>query len=252
MPATYPDLRDRTVIVTGGASGIGAAIVAAFAAQGARVGFLDFDLEAGAALADRLAGEGATVRFEPVDLRDIPALRAAIASVREAFGPVGTLVNNAARDDRHPTEDVEPDYFDERIATNFRHHFFTSQAVLPDMIGLGGGAIISLSSIGPMAGIGGMPVYSAAKSAVVGLVRSLARDYGQHNIRVNAIAPGWIMTERQKTLWLTPEADATRAERQCLARRLVPEDIARPAVFLASDDASAITGQTVVIDGGWV
>lgn len=252
MPAIYPDLRDRTVIVTGGASGIGAAIVTAFAAQGARVGFLDMDVPAGAALADRLAGEGAAVRFEAVDLRDIAALRAGVTAVRSAFGPVGVLVNNAARDDRHPTAEVEPDYFDERMATNFRHQFFASQAVLPDMIELGGGAIISLSSIVPMVGMGGMPVYAAAKSAVVGLARSLARDYGRHNVRVNVIAPGWIMTERQTTLWLTPEADAVRAERQCLGRRLVPEDIARVALFLASEDASAITGQTHVVDGGWV
>ncbi|MFT3974211.1 MAG: SDR family oxidoreductase [Amaricoccus sp.] len=252
MPAIYPDLRDKTVIVTGGASGIGAAIVEAFAAQGARVGVLDLDAEAGTALVDRLAGDGATAQFEPVDLRDIPALRAAIVAVRAALGPIGVLINNAARDDRHPTEEVEPDYFDERMATNFRHQFFASQAVLPDMVALGGGAVVSLSSIVPMVGMGGMPVYSAAKSAVVGLARSLARDYGRHNVRVNVIAPGWIMTERQKTLWLTPEADAMRAERQCLPRRLVPEDIARVAVFLASEDASGITGQTQVVDGGWL
>lgn len=252
MPASYPDLRDRTVVVTGGASGIGAAIVAAFAAQGARVGILDLDIAAGGALADRLAGEGAAVRFEPVDLRDIAALRAAVAAVRDALGPIGILVNNAARDDRHATLEVEPDYFDERMATNFRHQFFASQAVLPDMIGLGGGAIVCLSSIVPMIGMGGMPVYAASKSAIVGLARSLARDFGEHNVRVNVIAPGWIMTERQKALWLTPEADAMRAERQCLPRRLVPEDIARVALFLASDDASAITGQTHVVDGGWL
>lgn len=252
MPAIYPDLRDKTVIVTGGASGIGAAISEAFAAQGARVGILDLDVEAGSALRDRLAGDGAAVQFEPVDLRDIAALRAAIAAVRAAFGPIGVLVNNAARDDRHGTAEVEPDYFDERMATNFRHQFFASQAVLPDMAELGGGAIICLSSIVPIVGMGGMPVYAAAKSAVVGLARSLARDHGRQNVRVNVIAPGWIMTERQKTLWLTPEADAMRAERQCLPRRLVPEDIARVALFLASEDGSAITGQTHVVDGGWV
>lgn len=250
--AIYPDLKDRTVLVTGGAGGIGAAMVRAFAGQGARVGFLDRDEQAGTALAEALRGEGASVHFVPLDLRDIAALRQGIETLRAALGPIGVLVNNAAHDERHVTEEVTPDYFDERVATNFRHQFFASQAVLGDMKALGGGSIICMSSISWMAGFGGMALYNAAKSAVVGLVRSLARDCGPDNIRVNAIAPGWIMTQRQLDLWLTPEADAMREERQALQRRLYPEDIAKLALFLASEDAGAITGQNYVADGGWV
>ncbi len=252
MTATYPDLRDKVVLITGGATGIGAAMVEAFAGQGARVGFLDMDEPAGTALASRLSKDGAPVVFAAADLRDIPALQAAVGRVRDALGPITVLVNNAARDDRHATEDVTPEFFDERIATNFRHQFFASQAVLPDMKAAGGGAIVCMSSIVPMIGMGGMPVYAASKSAVVGLARSLARDYGPFEVRVNVIAPGWILTERQKTLWLNPEADAMRHDRQCLKRQLQPAEVARVALFLASGEASAITGQVHVVDGGWV
>jgi NAD(P)-dependent dehydrogenase (short-subunit alcohol dehydrogenase family) len=252
MGASYPDLAGKVALISGGASGIGAAMVEAFAGQGAKVGFLDFDAGAGAALAERLADEGAEVRFEAVDLRDVPALQAGVAAVRAELGPIGVLVNNAARDDRHETEAVTADYFDERIATNFRHQFFASQAVLADMKAAGQGSIVCMSSIVPMIGMGGMPVYAASKAAVIGLARSLARDYGPFGIRVNAIAPGWILTERQKALWLTPEADAMRHERQSLKRRLAPEEVARVALFLASDESGAITGQTHVVDGGWL
>jgi D-xylose 1-dehydrogenase len=240
MGAVYPDLKDRTVLVT------------AFAAQGSRVGFLDIDAARGSDLATRLRDGGATAHFESVDLRDTLALRAAVDRVRAALGPVGVLVNNAAHDERHATEEVTPEYFDERIATNLKHQFFAAQAVLPDMKVGGGGSIICMGSISWMAGFGGMALYTASKSAVLGLVRSLARDYGPYNVRVNSIAPGWILTERQLTLWLTPEADAMRAERQCLKRRLTPEEIARVALFLASEEASAITAQSYIVDGGWV
>lgn len=250
--AIYPDLKDRTVLITGGASGIGEAMVTAFAGQGARIGFLDIDEQAGRTLRDRLAGGGAAVHFEHVDLRDADRLKRSVAAVREALGPISVLVNNAAHDERHPTEDVTPDYFDERIATNLKHQFFASQAVLPDMKAAGGGSIICLSSISWMAGFGGMAIYTASKSAVLGLVRSLARDYGPFNIRVNSLAPGWITTKRQLELWLTPAADAMRQDRQALKRRLYPEDIARVALFLASDESGAITSQNHVADGGWV
>jgi NAD(P)-dependent dehydrogenase (short-subunit alcohol dehydrogenase family) len=251
MGAIYPDLKGKTVLVTGGASGIGAAMVEAFAGQGARVGFVDLDTAAGEKLVAKLREAGAEVRFEPLDLRDIDALKRGIAAVRAALGPIGVLVNNAARDDRHATEEVTDAYFDDRIAVNLKHQFFASQAVIPDMKAAGGGSIICFSSIVPRIGLGGMPIYAAAKSAVIGLARSLARDHGPDNIRVNVVAPGWIMTERQLTMWLTPEADAMRAERQCLTRRIMPEDVARLALFLGSEEASAITGQTHIVDGGW-
>ncbi|MQW59678.1 SDR family NAD(P)-dependent oxidoreductase [Sinorhizobium meliloti] len=249
--AIYPDLQEKTVLVTGGASGIGAALVQAFADQGSRVGFLDRDGRAGAELTEKLTAEARRVLFVPVDLRDIEGLRAGVEDVRTKLGPITVLVNNAAHDERHLTEEVTEDDFDDRIATNFKHQFFASQAVLPDMKAAGG-SIICMSSISWMAGFGGMPVYTAAKSAVLGLVRSLARDFGPYEIRVNAISPGWIMTKRQLDLWLTPEADAMREERQALKRRLLPEDVAKLALFLASDDAGAITSQNYIIDGGWV
>lgn len=250
--AIYPDLNGKTVLITGGASGIGAALVEAFAEQGAKVGFLDRDERAGRTLCDALTADGHQVRFVPLDLRDTEVLRAGIETVRSELGMISVLVNNAAHDERHVTEDVTEAYFDDRIATNFKHQFFASQAVLPDMRAAGGGAIICMSSISWMAGFGGMALYTASKSAVIGLVRSLARDFGPFNIRVNAVSPGWIMTQRQLELWLTPEADAMRQERQALKQRLLPADVAKLALFLASDDARVITSQNYIIDGGWV
>lgn len=252
MAAIYPDLAGKVVVITGGASGIGEAFVRAFAGQGAKVGFLDIDSQAGQALQDELTAAPHNVHFHAADLRDIPALQRGISAIRETFGPIGILINNAAHDERHAALSVTPDYFDDRIAVNLRHQFFASQAVLPDMQAEGGGAIICMSSISWMAGFGGMPMYTAAKSAVIGLVRSLARDFGPDNVRVNALTPGWIMTQRQVELWLTPEADAMREEHQALKRRLYPDEIARLALFLASEEASAVTGQNYVADGGWV
>ncbi|WP_417580251.1 SDR family NAD(P)-dependent oxidoreductase [Pelagibacterium sp.] len=252
MTAIYPDLKGKAVLVTGGASGIGEAIVRAFANQGARVGFFDIASDAGESLQAELTRAGQSVRFVKVDVTDIEALRGGIAELRSELGPLSILINNAARDDRHPALDVTPDDFDSLIAINFRHQFFVSQAVIDDMRQLGGGAIICMSSISWLAGFGGMPLYTAAKAGILGLVKSLARDFGVDNIRVNAISPGWIMTERQLDKWLTPEADAMREERQAIKRRLVPDDIARLALFLCSEDASAITGQNHIADGGWI
>jgi D-xylose 1-dehydrogenase len=247
--ALYPDLAGASVIVTGGGSGIGAAIVRAFAEQGARVGFIDIAEGPSRQLAAAL---GPSAHFEHADLRDIAALRRALAAIAERNGAATVLINNAAHDERHATDNVTPEMFDERIAVNLKHVFFAAQAVLPGMVQAGGGSIVNFSSISWMTGSGGMAIYTAAKSAMLGLTRSLARDYGVHNIRVNAIAPGWVRTERQLEKWVTPEADKRRLEAQCLKRWVEPEDIARFAVFLASKSASACTAQHYVVDCGWV
>ncbi|MGJ5045188.1 MULTISPECIES: SDR family oxidoreductase [unclassified Bradyrhizobium] len=246
----FPSLKDRAVLVTGGGSGIGEAIVRNFLGQGARVGFIDIDLEASQQLLASLPAE-AKVHFEHADLRDIGALRAAVDGARAALGPITILVNNAARDDRHAIEDVTPDYWDERIAVNLKHQFFAAQAVAPDMIQAGGGAIVNLGSVSWVLGQGNMPCYTTAKSAIQGLTRALARDLGPNNVRVNSILPGWIMTERQQRLWLTPEGEAELMRRQCLKRKLMPDDIARVVLFFAADDSGACTNQNYIVDGGW-
>ncbi|WP_152016202.1 MULTISPECIES: SDR family oxidoreductase [unclassified Bosea (in: a-proteobacteria)] len=250
--AIYPDLEGKVALVTGGGSGIGEAIVRAFVRQGAKVGFIDLKEAESHAIAAELAAGGGNVHFERADLTDITALRQAIAAIRAALGPVDILINNAAHDQRHDALEVTPEFWDERMAVNLKHQFFAAQAVLPDMIARKGGAIVNFGSTSWMIGQGGMPAYTAAKSAVLGLTRSLARDFGEHNIRVNAIAPGWIMTQRQIDLWLTPESEAELMRRQCLKRRLVPEDIARATLFFASEEAGACTNQHYVVDGGWV
>ena len=252
MAAIYSDLEGKSVLVTGGASGIGASIVRAFARQKAKVGFLDIARQPASRLVEELAGEGASVHFEPCDLTDIAALRGAVERIRSRIGPVRVLVSNAAHDERHETETVTPEYWDDRIAVNLKHQFFAAQAVLPDMQAANGGAIVNFGSISWMMGLGGMPVYTASKSAILGLTRSLARDYGAWNIRVNAIAPGWIMTERQVEKWLTPQAEADLMKAQCLKRKLYADDVSRVVLFLASEEASACTNQHYVVDGGWV
>lgn len=251
--ATYPSLRDRTVFVTGGGSGIGACIVEHFAAQGARVGFVDVAQEPSKALVERIAAGGQPrPLFLPCDLRDIGALRKAVAEVGETLGPIRVLVNNAANDDRHKTLEVTPAYWDERIAINLRPQFFAAQAAIPQMTAAGGGSIVNMGSISWMAGEGGLAVYTAAKAAVHGLTRSLARDFGPANIRVNTVVPGWIMTERQVALWLDEDGERKLLERQCLKRKLYPPDIARMVLFLAADDGENCTAQNFVVDGGWI
>ncbi len=247
--ARYPSLADRTVVVTGGASGIGAEIVTAFAAQGARVGLVDLDAEAGQALADRL---GDRVAFARADLRDLDALRAALADLAARQGPPTVLVNNAARDDRHDWRDVTPEYWDERMATNLRHMFFAIQATAPGMIAAGGGSIVNLGSNSWWEASGNMPAYTTAKSAVHGLTRTMARDLGSHRIRVNTVVPGWVMTERQKALWATPEALEKHRQRQCLPDLIAPVYIARMVLFLASDDAAMCTAQNFFVEAGSV
>lgn len=248
--ATYPSLQNKSVFVTGGASGIGAAIVQAFAAQGSKVGFVDFDSGRGEALAAALRADGARVLFEVCDLRDIDALGRAFAALAVAQGGAAVLVNNAARDDRHKWEDVTPEYYDERIATNLRHMFFAIQAVAPAMIDAGGGSIINLGSDSWWRAGGGFPVYTTSKAAVHGLTRGMARDLGKHRIRVNTLVPGWTMTERQKALWVTPEGLARQLEAQCLPDPIEPVYVARMALFLAADDSAMCTANNYMVEAG--
>lgn len=245
--ARYPSLEGKTVFVTGGASGIGAEIVKAFAAQGAKVGFVDLDAEGAEALAG--AAEG-TVAWEQADLRDIPALQAAFGRLKARLGPAQVLVNNAARDDRHDWREVTPEYWDERQATNLRHMFFAIQAVAPDMIDAGGGSIINMGSNSWWEAGGNMPAYTTAKAAVHGLTRTMARDLGGHRIRVNTVVPGWVMTERQKDLWASPEALEKHRDRQCLPDLIEPVYLARMVLFLASDDAAMCTANNYMVEAG--
>ena len=251
MAAIYSDLAGKVVLVTGGASGIGEAIVRRFAQQKSVVVFFDIKVEDGVRLARELTSAGLRAHFAKVDLTDIAGLRAGISDARKAHGPINVLINNAAHDERHRTEDLTPEYWDDRIAINLKHCFFAAQAVLPDMKVAKAGVIVNFSSISWIAGQGGMAAYTASKSGMLGLTRSLARDYGSDNIRVNSVAPGWIMTQRQIEKWLTPEGEEELMRRQCLKRKLVPDEIAKFVVFLASDEASACTSQHYVVDGGW-
>lgn len=244
--AIYPSLKTKTVIVSGGAQGIGAEIVKAFAAQGARVGFLDRDEAASMALAE---GAG-RVDYEICDLRDIEAMQNALGNLRQRLGAADVLVNNAARDDRHAWQDVTPDYWDERQATNLRHMFFAIQAVAPDMISTGGGSIINMGSNSWWEAGGGFPAYATAKAAVHGLTRTMARDLGKHRIRVNTVVPGWIMTDRQKELWATPESLEAHRNRQCLPDLIDPVYVARMVLFLASDDAAMCSANNYMVEAG--
>nr|WP_294521708.1 SDR family oxidoreductase [uncultured Rhodopila sp.] len=249
--ASYPGLHGRIVLVTGGASGIGAEEVTQFARQRASVAFLDLDDAAAGRLTETLRQEGLPPPlYLRCDLKDIPALQAAIAEVNRRLGAITVLVNNAANDQRHAFEDVTVEYWDERMATNLRHQFFAIQAVAPLMKAAGGGSIINFGSISWHASQGGMPAYTTAKAAVEGLTKGMARDLGPHGIRVNCVIPGWIMTQRQIDLWLTPEAEENLLRAQCLKTKLVPADVARMVLWLASDDSRMCTSQLWVVDGG--
>jgi NAD(P)-dependent dehydrogenase (short-subunit alcohol dehydrogenase family) len=245
--AQYPDLAGRTVFISGGGSGIGAAFVRAFAAQRASVAFVDIADAVSQALAREL---GSAVRYWHCDVRDIASLRATIAAAAEAMGPVRVLVNNAARDDRHKLEEVTPEYWDNNQAVNLRHQFFAAQAVAPQMAAAGGGSIVNLGSVSWMRGRPDLAGYTTAKAAINGLTRTLARELGPRNIRVNCIVPGAIATERQRALWVSPEKEREFLEQQCLKFRLSEQDVARTALFLASEEARAITGQNLIVDGG--
>ncbi len=249
--ASYPSLEDRAVFVSGGGSGIGASIVEHFAEQGARVAFVDIDEAASRALLQKIAAAGhREPLFTRCDVRDTAAYQAAIGGLAGRTGPFTVLVNNAARDDRHVIEEVTPAFWDERIAVNLRHHYFAIQAVAPGMKQAGGGSIISFSSVSYHAMAPRLSVYEAAKAAVVGMTRGLARDLGPDNIRLNIVTPGWIMTQRQIDLWLTPEGEADLMKLQCLKEKLYPPDLARMVLWLASDDSRLVTAQNFVVDGG--
>ena len=251
--ASYPSLAGRSVFITGGGSGIGESLVRHFAAQGSRVAFVDIAEAPSRRLVGEIAASGGPAPlFVPVDLRDIDALKGAVAKASEANGPIAVLVNNAGNDDRHQTEDVTTAYWDDRMQVNLRHQFFAAQSVRPFMKALGGGSIINFGSITWMVGDPDCPAYVTAKAAVWGMTRALAREFGPERIRVNCMVPGWVMTERQVRLWLTPAGEKQLQERQCLPDRVQPSDIARMALFLAADDSAMCSSQQFIVDAGWV
>jgi len=249
--ATYPSLKGRVAFVSGAASGLGAEFVRQLAGQGARVAFVDVDVERGELLQRELGAVGEAV-FLPCDVRDIPALQGAIAEVARTLGPIQVLVNNAADDRRHRVEDFDVALWDDRMAVNVRHHFFAAQAVAPMMRDEGGGSIINLGSISAHIDLLELPAYITAKAGVEGLTRTLARELGPWGIRVNCIIPGWIMTEKQLAEWVTPEAEASIERNQCLPNKLYPDDVARMLLWLAADDSRSCTAQRWVVDGGWM
>ena len=251
--AIFPDLKDRPVLITGGGSGIGAALTEGFARQGARVAFLDIADEPSIALCDRLEAEaGARPLYFNADLRDVEALRAAVARAEAAHGAALVLINNAALDDRHDLMAVTPDYWDANQSINLRPHFFTAQAVAEGMKRAGKGSIINFTSTSFMINLGNMPSYTAAKAGIIGLTKGLAGALGPHGVRVNAVAPGWVVTERQQALWVTEEALSAHVARQCIREVMVPQDIVGPCLFLASDVSRMLTAQTMIVDGGFL
>jgi NAD(P)-dependent dehydrogenase (short-subunit alcohol dehydrogenase family) len=250
--ANYPSLRDRPVLITGGATGIGAALVEAFVAQGARVGFIDLDAAAGADLAAKLAESAHFApRFEAADLTDITQLDRAIDSLRSQIGPIAALLNNAANDVRHDMSTVTSESWDAGIAVNLKHQFFAAKNVAADMKAAGAGSIINFGSVSWKIKQGGMPAYTTSKAAVQGLTRGMARDLGKFGVRVNTLVPGWVMTEKQIRLWVTAETKDELARNQCIPKSLMPHDIACMALFLAADDSAMCTAQDFIVDAGW-
>ena len=251
--ASYPSLENKVVIVTGGASGIGESIVEQFVIQKSKVAFIDIEEKLAKNLIERINKKYNTKPlFIKCDLKNIFELKDSIQQVKQDLGPISILINNAANDERHNIDDVTSEYWDDRMNINLKHYFFAIQSVYKDMKKLGKGTIVNIGSFSWMKGQGGMPGYTTAKSAIMGLTRTLARDLGIHNIRVNCIVPGWVITDRQKKLWLTPEIEKQQLEDQCIKRMLVPEDISKAVLFFASDQSSGCTAQNYVIDGGIV
>jgi len=252
MPsARFTDLEGASVLITGGGSGIGAKLTEGFARQGSKVAFIDIAEKASHALCDEIeAATGDRPLYLSADLRDIAALRAAVAKANAAHGPITALVNNAARDDRHVAEDLTPEGWDNNLAINLRPHFFTAQAVYEGMRKAGHGSIVNFTSTSYMLNIGDMPAYTAAKAGIVGLTKGLAGRYGKDGIRVNAIAPGWVITERQRELWVTEEKLQSHISRQAIPKEMQPDDMVGPCLFLASDASAMLTAQTLIVDGG--
>jgi D-xylose 1-dehydrogenase len=249
--ARYPSLDGQNVFITGGGTGIGAALVSAFVQQGARVAFVDVAAQASAELANMLAQQGASIWWKACDVRDIAALRQAIEEATAAFGDFSTLVNNVARDDRHTLESVTPEYWDDNLAVNQRPAFFAIQAVVPGMRRLGRGSVVNLGSTGWQTKADGYPCYAIAKSSSNGLTRGLASSLGADRIRINTVSPGWVMTQRQIDLWLDAEGEAEIQRNQCLPDKLQPSDVARMVLFLASEDGAMCTAQEFKVDAGW-
>lgn len=253
---SYTSLKEQLVVITGGASGIGRSLVEAFYSQGARVAFLDVNEEAGTELLSSLRKNTeqrqSGLQFYPCDLCNVSALQAVMQNIEAEYGHAKVLVNNAGNDDRHLTPEVSQDYFDNCIATNFRHYFFVAQALLPGIIENGGGSIINFGSIAWKIGESDCPIYLSCKAAVHGLTRGLAREFGSQGVRVNTVLPGWVMTQRQKDLWLDEAGIAEIDRAQCLKAQLLPEDLAAMVLFLASDQSKMCTSQEFIVDGGWV
>ncbi len=249
MTANYPDLDGASVFITGGGSGIGASLTEGFLRQGAKVAFAQ--RSDASAFVDQMEREtGRRPLFLTCDITDVAALRSSISKASKVHGPVSVLVNNAANDKRHATLDVDEEFWDWSIAINFKAYFFAAQAVIPEMKKIGGGSIINFSSVSYMMGNAGYPIYTASNSGINGLTRSLAREFGPDRIRVNALAPGWVLTKKQKDLWVTPEALQAHVDRQCLKDTMEPEDVVGGCLFLASSASRMMTGQALVIDGG--
>lgn len=251
--AIFPDLKGASVLITGGGSGIGAALTEGFVRQGAKVAFVDVAEEPSNTLVGRIGKEtGVRPLFLKADLRDIEALRAAIGQAATAHGDITVLVNNAAWDDRHAAEDVTVEYWDNNQSINLRPHFFSAQAVAPGMKKAGRGSIINFTSTSFMINHPDMPSYTAAKAAIIGLTKGLAGRFGKDGIRVNAIAPGWVMTERQKELWVTDAVLSAHVAKQSIKEAMQPEDMVGPVLFLASDASLMLTAQTLIVDGGFL
>jgi len=250
--ARYPTLAGKVAFVTGGASGIGAAIVEHLVAQGCRTAYVDIDGAAAHALEALLRERyGASALFLHCDIRDLNQLADAIELTRTTLGDIDILVNNAAHDGRHSIESVSHGYWEDRVAVNLRPYFFTAQAVLPQMQRRGGGSIINFSSTSYKIKAGGYPLYAMCKAAAHGLTRSMARDLGQHGIRINTVTPGWVMTERQLLHHVDAESDALIARNQCLPGKVLAQDLAAMVLFLAADDSRMCTAQEFIVDAGW-